>query len=61
MGKWKCKICGYIYDPEKGDPDDNIAPHTPFENYLTPGSVRRAEPQRKCSKKCRVSSLSHQG
>ncbi len=31
MKKWKCKICGYIYDPEKGDPDGNIPPSTPFE------------------------------
>jgi rubredoxin len=31
MQKWKCKICGYIYDPEKGDPDGNISPNTPFD------------------------------
>jgi rubredoxin len=31
MQKWKCKVCGYIYDPEKGDPDGNIPPGTPFE------------------------------
>lgn len=31
MDKWKCNVCGYIYDPEKGDPDGNIAPNTPFE------------------------------
>jgi len=31
MEKWKCKICGYIYDPEKGDPDGDIPPNTPFE------------------------------
>ncbi len=29
--KYVCKICGYIYDPEKGDPDSGIAPGTPFE------------------------------
>jgi rubredoxin len=29
--KYKCKICGYIYDPEKGDPDSGIKPGTPFE------------------------------
>ena len=21
MAKWVCNICGYIYDPEVGDPD----------------------------------------
>ena len=31
MKKWKCQVCGYIYDPEKGDPDGNIPPNTPFE------------------------------
>jgi len=29
--KYRCKICGYIYDPEKGDPDGGIKPGTPFE------------------------------
>jgi len=32
MDKWKCKICGYVYEPENGDPDSGIAPGTPFEN-----------------------------
>jgi flavin reductase (DIM6/NTAB) family NADH-FMN oxidoreductase RutF/rubredoxin len=31
MAKYKCAVCGYIYDPEKGDPDGGIAPGTPFE------------------------------
>ncbi|MEM2934652.1 MAG: rubredoxin [Methanocellales archaeon] len=31
MTKWKCSICGYIYDSEIGDPDGNIAAGTPFE------------------------------
>ena len=29
--KYKCKICGYIYDSQKGDPDSGIAPGTSFE------------------------------
>ena len=28
--KYKCKICGYIYDPEIGDPQGDIAPGTTF-------------------------------
>jgi len=32
MKEWKCTICGYIYDPLAGDPDNGIAPGTPFEN-----------------------------
>ena len=27
-----CIICGYTYDPETGDPDNGIAPGTPFED-----------------------------
>jgi rubredoxin len=32
MKKYECSVCGYIYDPEKGDPDANITPGTSFEN-----------------------------
>lgn len=32
MKKYVCDICGYVYDPAKGDPDGNIAPGTPFED-----------------------------
>ena len=31
MKKWKCSICGYIYDPSKGDPDGGVKPGTAFE------------------------------
>lgn len=31
MAKYECTACGYIYDPEKGDPDGGIPPGTPFE------------------------------
>jgi rubredoxin len=30
--KYQCSICGYIYDPQKGDPDSGIAPGTPFSD-----------------------------
>jgi rubredoxin len=32
MEKWECTACGYVYDPETGDPDNNIPPGTPFES-----------------------------
>jgi flavin reductase (DIM6/NTAB) family NADH-FMN oxidoreductase RutF/rubredoxin len=32
MAKYKCSVCGYIYDPEKGDPESGVNPGTPFEN-----------------------------
>jgi len=31
MVKYKCKDCGYIYNPEKGIPNSDIIPATPFE------------------------------
>lgn len=32
MKKYKCTVCGYIYDPSKGDPEHGIKPGTAFEN-----------------------------
>ena len=31
MDKYVCDVCGYIYDPEVGDPDGGIPAGTPFE------------------------------
>ena len=31
MAKYKCNVCGYVYDPEHGDPDGGMKPGTPFE------------------------------
>ena len=31
MSKYICEICGYIYDPEKGDPSQGIPAGTPFD------------------------------
>lgn len=28
--KYSCEICGWIYDPSRGDPDGNIPPGTDF-------------------------------
>ena len=32
MKKYECP-CGYIYDPEVGDPDSGIAPGTAFRGH----------------------------
>ncbi|MCK4547194.1 MAG: flavin reductase [Candidatus Eisenbacteria sp.] len=32
MKKYVCDVCGYVYDPAIGDPDNNIAPGTAFES-----------------------------
>jgi rubredoxin len=31
MDKWVCTICGYIYDPAKGDRESGVKPGTAFE------------------------------
>ena len=31
MDKYVCNVCGYVYDPEIGDPDNGIAPGTPVD------------------------------
>jgi len=31
LSRWRCTICGFIYDPIKGDPDYGIKPGRPFE------------------------------
>jgi rubredoxin len=30
MDRYKCKVCGYVYSPEEGDPDNGVAPGTAF-------------------------------
>lgn len=32
MQKWKCTVCGYIYDPKEGDTEGGVPPGTPFES-----------------------------
>ena len=32
MKKYICETCGYVYDPEVGDPDSGIEPGTAFED-----------------------------
>jgi rubredoxin len=31
MKKYRCLLCTYIYDPQKGDPKNGVAGGTPFE------------------------------
>ena len=31
MDKYVCDLCGYIYDPAEGDPDNGVAPGTAWE------------------------------
>jgi len=30
--KYKCNVCGYVYDPNQGDAMSGVPAKTPFEN-----------------------------
>ena len=32
MEKYSCDVCGYVYDPAKGDTSCGVKPGTAFEN-----------------------------
>lgn len=32
MDRYVCTICGYVYDPEQGDPDNGVAPGTKWND-----------------------------
>ncbi len=32
MDKYRCTVCGYIYDPALGDPDSGVNPGTAFQD-----------------------------
>ncbi|MHB8984055.1 MAG: rubredoxin [Carboxydocellales bacterium] len=31
MDKYACTVCGYVYDPNEGDQEHDIAPGVPFD------------------------------
>ena len=40
INKYRCEVCGYIYNPQEGDPDNGVKPGTEFkdlpEDWLCP-------------------------
>lgn len=32
MDRYVCNVCGYVYDPAEGDPENGIVPETAFED-----------------------------
>ena len=43
MKKYVCDVCGWVYDPEVGDPEGGIAPGTAFEDIQMIGFAHFAE------------------
>jgi rubredoxin len=32
LSRYRCRLCGYIYDPGRGDTSQGIPPGVPFDN-----------------------------
>jgi len=32
MSRYRCTVCGYVYDPEQGDPANGVEAGTSFED-----------------------------
>ena len=45
--QWICESCGFIYDPEEGDPDGGVPAGTPVEeipdDWFCPGCGARKQ------------------
>ena len=48
MKKYVCTACGYVYDPAVGDPDNGIAPGTPFDALPEDWRSGQRHPTRHC-------------
>lgn len=35
MKRYVCDMCGYVYDPAAGDPDNGVKPGTAFDDLPT--------------------------
>ena len=51
MKKYECTVCGYVYDPELGDPENGVAPGTAFEDLPDDWVFRNAAWKRICLKR----------
>ena len=49
MEKYVCDVCGYVYDPAVGDPDNGIDPVLPLTSFLRIGCAPCAAWARICS------------
>ena len=43
MQKWVCDVCGYVYDPQTGDPDNQFATFEPTGYQGLPESITIGE------------------
>ena len=59
MDKYVCSVCGYVYDPEVGDPDNGVAAGTAFEDLPDDWTCPVCGAERKCLKKKSKKTLDH--
>lgn len=48
MKKYKCSVCGYVYDPAQGDPDNGVAREQLLKIYQIHGVVQFVELPKIC-------------
>ena len=53
MNKYTCTPCGWEYDPAVGDPDNGIAPGTPFEDLCTMSELQEMSRRMQAAKMLR--------
>ena len=46
MDKYECTVCGYVYNPEIGDPNKESQQEQASSNYQKNGGAPFAEPQK---------------
>ena len=51
MAKYVCDVCGWVYDPETGDPDTGIAPAPRSKKSPMTGHAQPAASAKNISKK----------
>ena len=44
MEKYVCNVCGYVYDPALGDPENGVAPGTSFNDLPDDWPKNRLKP-----------------
>ncbi len=46
MQKYVCDVCGYVYDPVLGDPDNGVNPGTPYSGLPSDWTCPRCGAER---------------
>jgi rubredoxin len=54
MDKYVCTICGYVYDPAEGDPDNGVEPGPNGKMCRMTGNARSVVLPRTISKKNKI-------